>query len=136
MVKFKSYLIAVILGIALAFASVVIVGYGAAISVPAEILKALTQISDLLAFVVVDFFTIAVPLAVAFLLLAFVCKFFFKRPDDKFYLLLLAPLVLLNVYFLLQSPPQLNIIVPMLPRYLLLAICFYFLVRSNKPANA
>ncbi|WP_052027246.1 hypothetical protein, partial [Rheinheimera nanhaiensis] len=114
MVNFKSYLMAVILGIALAFASVVIVGYGAAVSVPAEILKTLTKISDLFAFVVLDFFTIAVPLAVAFLLLAYVCKFLFNRPDDKFYLLLLAPLVLLNVYFLLQLPPQLNVIVPML----------------------
>ncbi len=136
MVKFKNYLMAVTLGIALAFASIVIVGYGAAVPVPVELLKELTQISDLLAFVVVDFFTIAVPLAVAFLLLAYICKFVFKKPDDKFFVLLLAPLVLLHVYFLLQSPPQLNVIVPMLPRYLLLAICFYFIVRSSKSANA
>lgn len=136
MVKFKHFFMAVILGIALAFASVVIVGYSAAVVVPAELFKALAQMSDLLAFVVIDFFTIAVPLAVAFLLLAYICKFFLKRPSGKFYLLLLAPLVLLQVYFLLQAPAQLNVVVPMLPRFVLLAVCLYFLVSSNKSANA
>ena len=86
--------------------------------------------------VIMNFFTIAVPLAVAFLLLAYICKFFLKRPSGKFYLLLLAPLVLLQVYFLLQAPAQLNVVVPMLPRFVLLAVCLYFLVSSNKSANA
>lgn len=50
---------------------------------------------------------------------------------------LLAPLVLLQLYFAAQSQPQmLNSIVTTLPRYLLLAVCFYFLVRRTKRANA
>ena len=136
MIKVRSYIIATILGIALAFASMVIVGYSMAIAVPAEILKPLTQISLLLAFIVVDIFTISIPLAVAFLILAFTCKAVFKTNDDIFYLLLLTPLCLLHAYFMLQGPPQLNIIMPMLPRFLLLAICFYFLTRINKSVNA
>lgn len=136
MVKFKNYLVAVILGIALAFSSVVMVGYTAALSVPAEILKTLTRISEWLAFLVVDFFIIAIPMAAAFLLLAYVCKFVFKKADNIFYFLLLTPQVLMDVSFLLQSPPQINVILSMFSRYLLLAICFYFLVRSNKSATA
>lgn len=133
--QYKSYLMAITLGIALAFASIGIVGYGAAITVPAETLRALMQISDLLAVIMVDFFTIAVPLALAFLLLAYSCKFILKTTDYKFFLLLLAPLVLLHAYFLLQSPQQLNLIAPMVVRYLLLTLCFYFLVRSTKQTN-
>lgn len=135
MVKFKSYLMALILGIALAFASIVIVGYGAAISVSADLLNMLMPISAFLAFIVVDFFIIALPLALAFLLLAYATKFVFKNADNKFYLFLLAPLVLLQGYYLLQASAELNEIVSMLLRFLLLAICYYVIVRSHQPAK-
>ncbi|WP_333796032.1 hypothetical protein [Rheinheimera sp.] len=136
MVKLKSYLMALILGIALAFASIVIVGYGAAISVSADLLNMLMPISAFLAFIVVDFFIIALPLALAFLLLAYATKFVFKSADNKFYLFLLAPLVLLQGYYLLQASAELNEIVSMLLRFLLLAICYYVIVRSHQPAKA
>ena len=137
MVKFKSYFIAVILGIALAFASVVIVSYGAAVAIPADILNPVAQISGLLAFTLVDLLTIAVPLAAAFVIVAFASKLVISKPDFNFYVLLLAPLVLLQLYFVAQSQPQmLNNIVTTLPRMLLLAVCFYFFVRSSKQANA
>lgn len=135
MVKFKSYLMALILGIALAFASIVIVGYGAAISVSADLLNMLMPISAFMAFIVVDFFIIALPLALAFLLFAYATKFVFKNADNKFYLLLLAPLVLLQGYYLLQASAELNEIVSMLLRFLLLAICYYVIVRSHQPAK-
>lgn len=137
MVKFKSYFIAVILGIALAFASVVIVSYGAAVAIPADILNPVAQISGLIAFTLVDLFTIAVPMAAAFLIVAFASKLVISKPDVTFYALLLAPLVLLQLYFVAESPPQiLSNIVTTLPRYLLLAVCCYFLVRIDKRANA
>lgn len=135
MVKFKSYLMALILGIALAFASIVIVGYGAAISVSADLLNMLMPISAFMAFIVVDFFIIALPLALAFLLFAYAAKFVFKNADNKFYLFLLAPLVLLQGYYLLQASAELNEIVSMLLRFLLLAICYYVIVRSHQPAK-
>lgn len=135
MVKFKSYLMALILGIALAFASIVIVGYGAAISVSADLLNMLMPISAFMAFIVVDFFIIALPLALAFLLFAYAAKFVFKNADNKFYLFLLAPLVLLQGYYLLQVSAELNEIVTMLLRFLLLAICYYVIVRSHQPAK-
>lgn len=135
MVKFKSYLMALILGIALAFASIVIVGYGAAISVSADLLNMLMPISAFMAFIVVDFFIIALPLALAFLLLAYATKFVFKNADNKFYLFLLAPLVLLQGYYLLQASAELNEIVSMLLRFLFLAICYYVIVRSHQPAK-
>ena len=135
--QLKNRVIAVVLGIALAYASIVITGIGAAVAIPADILKPVAQVSGLLAFTLVDLFTIAVPLAAAFLVVAFASKLVISKPDFTFYALLLAPLVLLQLYFVAQSQPQmLNNIITTLPRYLLLAVCFYFLVRSSKRANA
>lgn len=137
MEQFKNRVVAVILGVALAYASIAIIGIGAAVAIPAGILKPVAQVSGLLAFTLVDLFTIAVPLAAAFLVLAFASKLVISKPDFFFYALLLAPLVLLQLYFVAQSQPQmLNNIVTTLPRYILLAVCFYLLVRSTKRANA
>ena len=135
--QIKNRVIAVMLGIALAYGSITIAGIGAAIAIPADILKPVAEVSGLLAFTLVDLFTIAIPLAAAFLLLAFAGKLVIKKPDTTFYALLLAPLVLLQLYFIVQSQPQLfDNMVTTLPRYLLLAVCFYFLVRHPKQANA
>ncbi len=135
--QIKNQVVAVILGVALAYASIAIAGIGAAVAIPADILKPVAQISGLLAFTLVDLFTIALPLAAAFLMVAFASKLVIRQPDFTFYVLLLAPLVLLQLYFVAQSQPQvLNNIITTLPRYLLLAVCFYFLVRSSKRANA
>lgn len=135
--RIKNRVIAVILGIALAYASIVIAGIGAAVAIPADLLKPVVQVSGLLAFTLVDLFTIAVPLAAAFLVVAFASKLVLRKPDVTFYALLLAPLVILQLYFVAQSQPQmLHNIVTTLPRYLLLAACFYFLVRSSKRVNA
>ncbi|MEM0516109.1 hypothetical protein WCN91_11910 [Pseudoalteromonas sp. YIC-827] len=135
--QIKNRVTAVILGVALAYASIAIAGIGAAVAIPADILKPVAQVSGLLAFTLVDLFTIAVPLAAAFLTVAFASKLVISKPDFTFYALLLAPLVLLQLYFVAQSQPQMfNNIVTTLPRYLLLAVCFYFLVRSSKRANA
>lgn len=135
--QIKNRVIAVILGATLAYSSIVIAGIGAAVAIPADILKPVAQISGLLAFTLVDLFTIAVPLAAAFLIVAFASKLVISKPDFTFYALLLAPLVLLQLYFVVQSQPQMfNNIVTTLPRYLLLAVCFYLLVRSSKRVNA
>ena len=135
--QIKNRVIAVILGIALAYASITIIGIGAAVAIPSDILKPVAQVSGWLAFTLVDLFTIAVPLTAAYLLLAMVSKLVIKEPDVTFYALLLAPLVIMQLYLVVQSQPQLlHNIVTTLPRYLLLAVCFYFLVRSTKQANA
>lgn len=133
--KITNRIIAVVLGVALAYASIIIAGIGAAIAISADILKPVAQVSGLLAFTLVDLFTIAVPLAAAFLVVALACKLVISKPDFTFYALLLTPLVLLQLYFVAHSQPQmLTHIVTTLPRYLLLAVCFYFLVRSTNRA--
>lgn len=132
----KNRVIAVLLGVALAFVSITIAGIGAAVVVPAAMLKPVAQVSGLLAIILVDLFTIAVPLAVAFLMVAAAGKLVIKRPDLIFYALILAPLMLLQMYFVLQSQPQmLSNIVIMLTRSLLLILCWYLLVRSTHRAN-
>lgn len=134
--QFKNRVVAVILGVALAYASIAIIGIGAAVAIPSDILTPVAQVSGLLAFTLVDFFTIAVPLAAAFLVVAFVSKWVIKKPDITFYALLLTPLLLLQLYFVVQAQPQmLSNIVTTLPRYLLLAVCFYCLVRSTNRQN-
>lgn len=137
MEQLKNRATALILGLVLAYAALWIIGVGAAIAIPAELLKPLAQVSTVLAFTLVDVLTIAVPLTAGFLILAFVVKLLIKKPDVSCYLLLLAPLVLTQLYFTLQAQPIIldNLLV-MLPRYLLLAACFYFLVRSNKAVKA
>jgi hypothetical protein len=135
--QLKTRIIAVIIGIALAYASIAIIGIGAAVAIPSDILQPVAQVSGLLAFTLVDLFTIAVPLTAAFLVLALVSKRVIKKPDVTCYALLLAPLVLMQLFFVVQSPPHLlHNIVTTLPRYLLLAVCFYFLVRSTNRVNA
>ncbi len=137
MEQLKNRATALILGLVLAYAARWIIGVGAAIAIPAELLRPLAQVSTVLAFTLVDVLTIAVPLTAAYLILAFVVKLLIKKPDVSCYLLLLAPLVLTQLYFTLQAQPIIldNLLV-MLPRYLLLAACFYFLVRSNKAVKA
>jgi len=133
--QLKNRVVAVILGITLAYASIAIIGIGAAVAIPSDILKPVAQVSGLLAFTLVDLFTIAVPLTAAFLVLALVSQLVIKKPDLTCYALLLAPLVLMQLYFIVQPQPLHNIVTT-LPRYLLLALCFYFLVRSTNRANA
>lgn len=129
----KNRIVPLILGIVLAYASISITGFGAAVAIPADILKPMVQVSGLLAFTVVDLLTIAVPLAAAFLGLAFFTKWVVKQPDVFFYGLLLAPMVLLQLYLMVQSQPQmLSNIIPTLPRYLVFAACFYFVARSTQ----
>jgi len=135
--QIKNRLIAVIFGIALAYASIVIAGIGAAVAIPADVLKPIAQISGLLAITLVDLFTIAVPLSAAFLVVAFASKVFIRKPDFTFYALLLVPLILLQLYFVAQSQPLMfHTIVTTLPRYLLLAVCFCLLVRGSRQVNA
>ena len=132
----KNIFIAIILGLALAWASVFIAGIGAAVSVPADLLSPIAQVSSLLAFTLVDLITIAIPLSAAFLIVAFIGKTLQKKPNLLFYVLLRAPLIALQLYLLLQPQQQLLFtLVTTLPRYILLAICFYFLVRSTKSAR-
>lgn len=135
--KITNRIIGVVLGVALAYASIIIAGVGAAIAIPTDILKPLAQVSHLLAVTLVDLFTIAVPLAAAFLIVAFASKLVISKPEFTFYALLLTPLVLLQLYFVAQSQPQmLSNLVTTLPRHLLLAVCFYFLVRSANRTEA
>ena len=137
MKQIKNRVIAIVLGIALAYASIFIIGIGAAVAIPSDILKPVAQVSGQLAFTLVDLFTIAVPLAAAFVVVALASKLVIRKPDFAFYALLLAPLVIMQLYLVVQSQPQLlHNIVTTLPRYLLLAVCFYFLVRSSKRENA
>ncbi|MFN4055233.1 MAG: hypothetical protein ACK4GU_10200 [Alishewanella aestuarii] len=78
MEQLKNRAIALILGLVLAYAALWIIGVGAAIAIPAELLRPLAQVSTVLAFTLVDVLTIAVPLTAAFLILAFVVKLLIK----------------------------------------------------------
>ncbi len=134
MVQMKNHVFAVVLGIVFAWASVTITGIGAAVYVPAELLKPLIEVLGQWAFILVDLFSITIPLAVAFLLLVLLGKLLVKKTDLVFYLLLVAPFALLQMYFLLQI--QQSELMMTLPRCLLLATCFYLVIRGSQSAKA
>jgi hypothetical protein len=137
MEQLKDRLVAVIAGLVLAYAAISITGIGAAIAIPAAILKPVAQVSVLLAFSLVDLFTIALPLGAAFLLMALFSRWLVKRPDFLFYVLLLAPLLLSQLYFLLQpQPPELLNVIKSLPSFVVLLTCFYLLVRTRARPDA
>lgn len=149
MAQINDRAIAVTLGVAFAWTSIWIAGIGASITIPISVLKPLTQISGVLATVLVDLFTIALPLAAAFMVMAIASKWLIKRPDTSCYVLLLLPWGLLELYYLVQfyySVPLLSSAqaqsvfltsaTVLLQRFLLLAGCFYLLLQSKKSTQA
>jgi len=134
MEQIKNRVVAVVLGMLFAWVSVTTTGIGAAVYVPAELLKPFIEVLGQWAFTLVDFITITIPLAAAFLLFVLLGKLLVKKPDLVFYLLLLAPFVLLQLYFLRQI--QQSELMMVLPRCLLLAACFYLVIRGTRLVKA
>lgn len=131
--QYKHYLLAISFGLGLAYASIFIVGFGAAVAIPADIVKPLAQYSALLSSTLIDLVTIALPLAAAFLLCMVISSLVNKQPTNVFYVLQLVPLLGLHIYFMLQMPSLSKMgLIPTLPRYLLLGWCLYYVLRRNK----
>jgi hypothetical protein len=82
-------------GVTFLFLSVTIIGYGAAIAVPKDILDPFVHFSPTFALSVTDFVTIGMPLAVLFYLIALI----FKQLVKQVYLsLLVGPFILFMLY--------------------------------------
>ena len=82
-------------GVLFIFLSVTIIGYGAAIAIPKDILEPLMHVSSTFALSFTDFVTTGIPLAVSFYLVALVLK----RLVKQVYLsLLVGPFVLFMFY--------------------------------------
>lgn len=130
MEPFRDRIISVTLGFVLAWASIFIVGFGAAIALPEQGLTVLLQFSELLTFALVDMLTIALPMTLAYCLTAVLGKRLVKTADWLYYALLLTPLLVLQGRFLLQIPEQqLQAFITILPRFILLGLAFYLLTR-------
>ncbi|SNY44967.1 hypothetical protein SAMN06297280_0812 [Arsukibacterium tuosuense] len=128
---FKNRILPLILGSLFVVASIVIIGIGAAVPVSADLLTPLVKSLGMFAFALVDLVTIAIPLAAAFLVLAVVSRLINRAADATFYALLLAPFMLFDLYYLLFNTITLTGLMNIVPRYILLGVCFYFLVRSS-----
>ncbi|MGQ8364026.1 hypothetical protein [Glaciecola sp. 1036] len=136
MEPFYKHVIAILIGVTLAYMSIFIIGAGAAIAIPSEILKPLVQISSMFAFTLVDLVTIAVPLSLTYLVLAFLGAKLIKAPSVTFYALVLIPLILLQLYFILQSQAQETFnLATTFPRLLLLVTVFYVFARNVNRSN-
>lgn len=149
MEQLKNRAIALILAIALVFAALWIIGVGAAIPIPANLFKSLYQISALLAVVLVDLVTIALPVVALFLVFAVIMRWLIKTPDASCYFLLLLPLPLMELYFFVSLFDSLPLLteargqsliltssVVTLQRLILQFGCFYLLIRANKTVVA
>lgn len=137
MIFIKSRVFPLILGMLFAWASLAIIGIGAAVPIPGSVLKPLMTFSPQLALTLIDLFTIALPLVAAFLVVVLASRLVHKKPDLLFYLLLLAPVIFFQVYLLLAPSQQLmTTALTTLPRYMVLAMSVYWLTRNNQQARA
>ncbi|WP_193164746.1 hypothetical protein [Microbulbifer hainanensis] len=117
--------------------SIYLIGVATAVAIPAELAEPVSEISGLLALALIDLATLGLPLSAAFLLLAYGSKFLTREPDAVFYTLLLAPLILLRLYFSLLAPGlSIHLLAATLPHLLLLLACYFYLVRSAQRAQA
>ena len=82
-------------GVLFTYLSITIIGYGAAVAIPENLLLPLMQFSPTFALSLTEFFTIGIPLAVSFYLLALI----FRRLVKMVYsYLLVAPFILFMLY--------------------------------------
>lgn len=134
--KGYGWAVALVLGLLFAWASLTIIGIGAAVAVPPGLLGPLVSWSPLLAFSLVNLVTIGLPLAAAFSILALVGQRLTGQRDLLFHVLLLAPFVVMSGYYLFQHPQPLSRSeLTVLPQYLLLALCVYALSKRNKAST-
>ena len=114
--QLKECSIALVLGVVFLLC-IWITGVGAAIAVPSVVLNPVAQVSGFLALALVDFFTVSISVAVSFLMIGLFGRSLVENPSRHFYLLLLAPLLFLKIYFFLLMPQEtVYAVSKMLPR--------------------
>jgi hypothetical protein len=89
-----------VIGVLFVLVAISIIGYGAAVAIPKNILAPLHEFSPTLAYFLVDFVTIGIPLAVTFYFVAWIAERFVGI--NKYYMLA-APFVIFMLYGLIGN---------------------------------
>ena len=101
--RVKVTITAVFLGALYAYLSIYIIGFGAAIAIPASVLAPVAKAAPTFAFAMVDLITIGIPLIVAYSLFVMTIKYFNSSKSYFPYLILLLPFCIQHIYLLLHK---------------------------------
>jgi len=126
-----------IFGCLFAYLSIPVIGYGAAIAIPTEVLSALYDLSPNFALSMVDFVTLGLPLLALLLVFLLISKSLYLKDKAYSYFILLTPFLALHLYFAFNTFSA-NIdnttLLTSLPKYVLLVL-FVALFSTHKKPN-
>ena len=131
--RVKNYIIVIILGFIFAYSSIAIIGYGAAIAIPSNVLGPMVKVAPSFAFVVLDLLTLGLPLTIAYLAFVQVSKLIKANNINHAYILLAVPFFLLHIYLFIVTYPDSEVVVyfaTTLPKYILLGLCVWYLSKQ------
>jgi hypothetical protein len=131
--RVKSYIIVIILGVIFAYSSIAIMGYGAAIAIPSNVLESMANVAPSFAFVVLDLITLGLPLTIAYLVFVQVFKLIKANNINHACILLAVPFFLLHFYLFIITYPDSGVVLywaTTLPKYVLLGLCVWYLSKQ------
>ncbi|GGW79653.1 hypothetical protein [Alteromonas halophila] len=95
----RESLLSISSGILFVYVAIFVISHGAAVAVPESMLLPMAELSPAFAFASVDLVTVGIPVAVSFVMFAWLLKRLIKNVN---YYLLAAPFVMLMLYGLIQ----------------------------------
>jgi hypothetical protein len=138
--RLKVIIIASFLGVLYAYLSIYIIGIGAAIAIPANILTPVVEAYPTVAFATVDLITIGLPLIAASFVFLVAVRYFNSRNSYFPYLVLFVPFCIQHIYLFVimgQLQDWVFTLGTVLPRYIaILGFAYYFAKRAIKQARA
>lgn len=136
--RVKSTIVVIILGAIFAYLSIAIIGYGAAIAIPSNLIEPMWRFSPTFASAVIDLITLGLPLMISYLVLVQVTKFIKIDNHPLVYLLLAVPFFLLHAFIFIGVSSGFEGITSLamaLPKYILLGLCVGYLSIKWKNNN-
>jgi hypothetical protein len=130
-------LLSVIAGLVFIYLSIVVTGLGAAIAIPESVLNPMAKLSLTVALSVVDLITIGIPLAICFVMYAWLLKSFLKTIN---YYLVAAPYIMLLLFSFLEpgfsSNYSIYFVAQVFAKDLPFLVCVYLLGKASNNKSA
>lgn len=130
----KTTVVASLLGISYAYWSVYIIGFGAAIAIPASLLTFIAELDPIFAFAIADIITIAVPLIFVYFLLVLMIKYLNSSNSYLPFLVLFAPFCIQHLYFWMNmefTQDWVYVLSTTMPRYILIILFALYFVKQT-----
>lgn len=130
-------LLSVIAGLVFIYLSIVVTGLGAAIAIPESVLNPMAKLSLTVALSVVYLITIGIPLAICFVMYAWLLKSFLKTIN---YYLVAAPYIMLLLFSFLEpgfsSNYSIYFVAQVFAKDLPFLVCVYLLGKTSNDKSA